>query len=54
MIGLLIAILLAAAVFWLCTALGLPIIVAAIAAVLVLLVGFPTTGGFGLRGGDRV
>ncbi len=47
MIGLLVAILLAAVVFWLCTALGLPVIVAAVAAILVLLAGVPT-GGYGL------
>ena len=50
MISVLIAILLAAAVFWLCTALGLPVLVAAIAAILVLLVGFPVTDGYGRRG----
>ena len=47
MIGLLIAILVAAVVFWLCTALGLPVIVAAVAAILVLLAGIPS-GGYGL------
>ncbi len=47
MVGLLIAVLLAAVVFWLSTALGLPVIVAAIAAILVLLAGIPS-GGYGL------
>ena len=54
MIGLLVAILLAAVVYFLCTAIGLPVIVAAVAAILVLLVGFPSTGGYGFRrGGAR-
>ena len=47
MIGVLIAILLAALVYWLCLALGLPSIVAIIAAVLVLLAAIPS-GGFGI------
>jgi hypothetical protein len=47
MIGILIAILLAAVVYAICAALGLPFIVAAIAAVLVLLAGIPS-GGYGL------
>ena len=46
MIGILIAVLVAVLVYWLCVALGLPSIVAIIAAILVLLAGFPT-GGFG-------
>lgn len=46
MIGILIAILLAALVYFLCTALHLPEIVGIIAAVLVLLGGIPT-GGYG-------
>jgi hypothetical protein len=50
MIGILIAVLLAAVVFWLCTALGLPVIVGIIAAILVLLAGVGT-GGYGLRRG---
>jgi hypothetical protein len=57
MIGILIAVLLAALVYFLCTALGLPAIVAIIAAVLVLLAGIPTGGyGFGSRfgGGSRL
>ena len=47
MIGILIAVLLAALVYFLCVALGLPSIVAIIAAVLVLLAGIPS-GGYGL------
>jgi putative flippase GtrA len=53
MIGLLIAILVAAVVYFLCTALGLPVIVAAVAAILVLLAGFPASGGYGFRGSGR-
>ena len=54
MIGILIAIVLAAVVYWLCMALGLPAIVALIAAVLVLLAGVPTGGyGLGSRWGGR-
>ena len=50
MIGILIAILLAALAYWVCVALGLPAIVAIIAAVLVLLSGVGTGGyGFGHR-----
>ena len=49
MIGILIAIVLAAVAYWICVALGLPAIVALIAAVLVLLAGVPT-GGYGLGG----
>jgi hypothetical protein len=49
MIGILIAVLLAALVYFLCAALGLPAIVAIIAAVLVLLAGIPT-GGYGIGG----
>ena len=55
MIGILIAIVLAAVAYWICLALGLPAIVALIAAVLVLLAGVPT-GGYGLGtrfGGGR-
>jgi hypothetical protein len=48
-IGILIAVLLAALVYFLCTALGLPAIVAIIAAILVLLAGIPT-GGYGVGG----
>ena len=47
MIGMIIAILLAALAYVLCTALGLPAIVGIIAAVLVLLAGIPS-GGYGL------
>lgn len=55
MIGILIAVLLAALVYWLCVALGLPGIVAIIAAVLVLIAGIPS-GGYrlGSRWGRRV
>jgi hypothetical protein len=48
-IGILIAILIAAVVYALCVALGLPSIVGIIAAILVLLAGIPT-GGYGLGG----
>lgn len=52
MIGILIAILLAAVVYFLCTALGLPVIVAIVAAVLVLISGIGTGGyGYGARRG---
>ena len=47
MIGVLIAVLLAALVYFVCMALGLPAIVGIIAAVLVLLAGIPS-GGYGL------
>ena len=47
MVGILIGILLAALVYWLCLALGLPSIVAIIAAVLILLAAIPS-GGFGI------
>jgi high-affinity Fe2+/Pb2+ permease len=54
MIGVLIAIVLAAVVYWLCMALGLPAIVALIAAILVLLAGIPSGGyGLGSRWGAR-
>ena len=49
MIGILVAILVAAVVYWLCVALGLPPIVGIVAAILVLLGGVGT-GGYGLRG----
>jgi hypothetical protein len=54
-IGIVIAILVAAVVYWICVAVGLPSIVAIIAAILVLLAGIPTGGyGFGSRwGGGR-
>jgi hypothetical protein len=48
-IGILIAILVAALVWWICGLLGLPSIVGIIAAILVLLAGIPT-GGYGLGG----
>ena len=57
MIGILIAVLLAALVYFLCTALGLPVIVGIVAAILVLLAGIPTGGyGIGSRfgGGNRL
>jgi len=51
MIGIIIAILLAALAYWLCLAIGLPAIIAIIAAVLVLLSGIGTGGyGYGRRG----
>jgi hypothetical protein len=51
MIGIIIAILLAALAYWVCLAIGLPAIVAIIAAVLVLLSGIGTGGyGYGRRG----
>ena len=49
MIGIIIAVIVAALVYLLCTALGLPSIVGIIAAILVLLGGIPT-GGFGFGG----
>ena len=49
MIGVLIAILFAAVVYAICVALGLPAIVAIVAAILVLLAGIPT-GGYGIGG----
>src|SRR3954471_16081190 len=48
MIGILVAILLAALVYFLCVALGLPAIVGIVAAVLVLIAGIGT-GGYGFR-----
>jgi hypothetical protein len=54
MIGIIIAVVVAALVYLLCTALGLPSIVGIIAAILVLLAGIPTGGfGFGGRYGGR-
>jgi hypothetical protein len=51
MIGIIIAILLAALAYWVCLAIGLPAIVAIIAAILVLLSGIGTGGyGYGRRG----
>jgi len=49
MIGILIAVLLAALVYFLCVALGLPAIVGIVAAILVLIAGIPT-GGYGIGG----
>ncbi len=49
MIGILVAIVLAALAYVLCTALGLPAIVGVVAAILVLLAGIPSAG-FGLGG----
>ncbi len=55
MIGILVAVLLAALVFFLCSALGLPAIVGIVAAILVLLAGIPSGGyGLGRRGGSRI
>jgi hypothetical protein len=48
-IGVLIAVLFAALVYAICVALGLPSIVAIVAAILVLLAGVPT-GGYGIGG----
>jgi hypothetical protein len=48
-IGILIAVILAGLVYWLCMMLGLPAIVAIVAAILVLLAGVPT-GGYGMGG----
>ena len=54
MIGIMFAVVVAALVFWLCSLLGLPYIVAVIAAILVLVAGIPTGGyGFGGRFGAR-
>jgi hypothetical protein len=51
MIAIIIAILLAALAYWVCLAIGLPAIVAIIAAILVLLSGIGTGGyGYGRRG----
>ena len=49
MIGILIAVLLAALAYAACVALGLPSLVALVAALLVLIAGIPATG----RGGGR-
>ena len=54
MIGILIAVILAALVYAICVALGLPSIVGIVAAILVLLAGIPSGGyGFGRRYGAR-
>jgi hypothetical protein len=50
MIGLVVAVLVAALVYALCVALGLPSVVGIVAAILVLLAGIPSGGyGFGRR-----
>jgi hypothetical protein len=50
MIGILITVLVAALVYMICLALGLPAIVGTIAAIVVLLAGIPSAGfGFGRR-----
>src|SRR3954465_10215034 len=55
MIGILVAVLLAALVYWLCVMLGLPAIVGIVAAILVLLAGVGTGGyGYRRRGGRRL
>ena len=51
MIGILIAVLLAALVYWLCGALGLPFIICIVAALLVLVAAW---GGHGYYGRSRV
>ena len=53
MIGIILAVLLAALVYWLCTMVGLPAIVGIIAAILVLLAAAPIGGGVGSRFGTR-
>jgi hypothetical protein len=54
MIGILIAVLVAALVWAVCVALGLPAIVGIVAAILVLLAGIPSGGyGLGNRFGSR-
>ena len=54
LIGIVIAILVAALVYYICVALGLPSVVGIIAAILVLLAGIPTGGyGLGSRFGGR-
>lgn len=55
MIGVILAVLVAALVYWLATALGLPAIVGIVAAILVLLGGIGTGGyGLGARRGRAV
>ena len=53
MVGILIAVLLAALVYWVCLVIGLPAIVAIIAAILVLVSGVGT-GGYGYGRGRRI
>jgi hypothetical protein len=54
MIAILIGILLAVLVFWLCLALGLPHIVAVVAAILVIVYALAGAGGYGWPRGPRV
>lgn len=54
MIGILIGILLAALAYWVCLAVGLPFIVAIVAAILVLLAGVGHSGGWYGGGGRRL
>jgi amino acid transporter len=49
MIGIVVAVVVAALVYWLCLALGLPTIIGIIAGILVLVAGVGS-GGYGLRG----
>jgi hypothetical protein len=49
MIGILLTVLVAALVYILCVALGLPAIIGIVAAILVLLAGFPTGAYYGRR-----
>ena len=51
MIGIILTVIVAALIYLLCVALGLPSIVAIVAAILVLLAGFPT-GAYGGRRGN--
>jgi len=50
MISLLVAVLVTIAVYWLCTAAGLPLIIAGIVALIVFLVGLSRAGGTTWRG----
>jgi hypothetical protein len=49
MLGILVAVLLAALVYWLCMALGLPALIGVVAAILVLVAGIGS-GGYTTRG----
>ena len=53
MIAILVAVLAAAVVFWLCASLGLPAVAAMAAAILVLIAGVGT-GGYGIGHGRRL
>ena len=54
MVGILVAVIFAALVWAVCMALGLPVIVGIVAAILTLLAGIPSGGyGFGRRWGAR-